>query len=263
MKNIFSFSGKTRIKFISSRKTIYCFDYDGTLSSIVKNPADAMLNESTKNHLINIKKLVPIAIISGRSSSTLRKMLGFEPNYLVGNHGLEGIATSESCLNNYKSISINWLQQLIYLFKNQVPSLEIELEDKEYSLSIHYKNNFAKDKIFEKIFSLNPLPKIIEGKCVLSLLPAQHVNKGTALIDIMKTHKYTHALYAGDDVTDEDVFKIRNLPELSAKQNYPLKNRQLLTLHVGKNLSSQAEYYLENQSDIDLLLNEVYKLLQA
>ena len=230
---------------------IYCFDFDGTLASIVSSPADVKLKESTKKLLKEIKSHFPIAIISGRSIFDLKKLLDFEPDFLIGNHGLEGIKTEQNFLDEYKITAKKWVQKLSNLFDIEPLDFEIEIEDKEFSISLHYKNvkknGDKNDDVIEItkhiISKLEPLPKVIQGKFVLNLMPNSFVNKGTALIDIMNIHGFSHAFYIGDDITDEDVFKINN--------------DNILTIHVGNNSESKAKFYLEEQSQIDQLLTEI------
>lgn len=251
MDNIFSLQGKNSLKNLSKYKTVYCFDFDGTLAKIVSTPSDAKLKESTENLLLEIKKCSPIAIITGRSSSDLRKLLNFEPNFIIGNHGIEGLKSEKDFLNECKITTKIWIQKLSNLFDIEPLDFELEIEDKEFSISLHYKdtkkNGEKNDNVLELtkkfISKLEPLPKVIQGKFVLNLMPSLIVNKGTALIDLMETNRFSHALYIGDDVTDEDVFKINN--------------ENILTIHVGNNNNSKAKFYLQEQAYIDQLLKEI------
>lgn len=52
---------------LSFTKTLYAFDFDGTLSRIVRVPSEATVSDVTNRLLIQLSELVPVAIISGRS----------------------------------------------------------------------------------------------------------------------------------------------------------------------------------------------------
>ena len=57
------------------------------------------------------------------------------------------------------------------------------------------------------------------------------------------------ALFAGDDETDENVFR--------------LDNPDILTIHVEKEEASRAQFYLETQEDIVTLLDVIIETLMA
>ena len=57
------------------------------------------------------------------------------------------------------------------------------------------------------------------------------------------------ALFAGDDETDENVFRL-NRPDI-------------LTVHVEKDDTSSAQFYLETQEDIVTLLDVIIETLMA
>jgi trehalose-6-phosphatase len=55
------------------------------------------------------------------------------------------------------------------------------------------------------------------------------------------------ALYAGDDLTDEDVFELAPADKT-------------LGIRVGRNASTRAAYYLRDQREVDLLLSHLARL---
>jgi len=54
----------------------------------------------------------------------------------------------------------------------------------------------------------------------------------------------TRALFAGDDLTDEEAF-------------HSLDHARVMTIRVGRSARSSAEYYLRSQNEIDDLLDIV------
>ena len=67
-------------------------DYDGTLTPIVKTPQQAKIPKRTKKLLLKLRNLpsLTICVVSGRSLSDVRKMVGVKGLVYAGNHGLEG-----------------------------------------------------------------------------------------------------------------------------------------------------------------------------
>ena len=61
-------------------------DYDGTLAAFVQNPAEAQLDEQTRETLarISCKRSVAVTIISGRSLSDIHARVGLEDLIYAG-----------------------------------------------------------------------------------------------------------------------------------------------------------------------------------
>jgi trehalose 6-phosphate phosphatase len=224
------------------------FDFDGTLSPIVAHPDDACLPPEVLERLLTLSRQVALAILTGRSLADIRPRLGFEPHYLVGNHGLEGVPGWDWRAEQYAQACRAWKKILEPVLRDQSRfDPGILLEDKKYSLSLHYRmardQRLAQARLAELIAGLHPAPRVIAGKCVFSLLPQYGVDKGSALQQLMQQSGARSALYAGDDVTDEDVFK--------------LKRPDLLTVRIEHAPDSAAEFFLPRRQDILQLLNEL------
>jgi trehalose 6-phosphate phosphatase len=240
MNYLFLQNSLKKIRKHLSVNTLYAFDFDGTLSKISPKIEDANLQVSTYKLLFILSQHVPVAIISGRSIDDLKNRIKVSNIDLVGNHGLEGISKWKNTQLNAKNICKEWL----HFLKNQNLEKNIFIEDKNYSISIHFrdsKNRQASAKIIESIIcKLSPAPRIIGGKCVYNLVPKDSPNKGTAILALKKIKKTKNVFYIGDDDTDEDVFK--------------LPQKAIITARIGKKKKSKAIYYLKKQSEINKLL---------
>lgn len=244
MKQAFSREGMKNLAMLSKKKCLYAFDFDGTLAKIGNIPSAARMNKVTFALLTKLSHIAPIAIISGRSVTDLQEVLQFDAHHVIGNHGLEGI-DDYSELQRSKSISQKWIKT----FSSQNFEKEIEVEDKVYSLTIHYRlsknKKNAKEQIEAAIKLLNPAPRMIAGKWMLNLTPQNATHKGEAVLALMKKTDSDMAFFIGDDVTDEDVFR--------------LKNKNILTVRVGRKKRSEADFYIERQSEINRLLQLLVK----
>lgn len=245
MIDLFSKGSLIVLESLSFTKTLYAFDFDGTLSKIVRKPSEASILPSTAELLRDLSELVPVAVISGRSVDDLRPRLRFKPRFVVGNHGLEGIDKASFSLAKARQISRRWAEDL----KTVKFEPGVEIEDKDYSLALHYRRarnkRVARSQIQKAIEGLSPSPRVIQGKFVYNVLPAGAPHKGAALLDLLDKCRMKHILYIGDDDTDEDVF------------NLPYDGGQLMTIRIGKKNSSQANYYIRRQTQI----NQVLRLL--
>ena len=69
---LFNKDGLVVLESLSFTNTLYAFDFDGTLAKIVREPSSAKMNSETHNLMAQLSKLVPVAIISGRSVQDLK-----------------------------------------------------------------------------------------------------------------------------------------------------------------------------------------------
>lgn len=227
---------------------LFAFDFDGTLAPIVRDPEKAFMSEGTASLLAELARHVPVAIVSGRSLADLRSRVGFKPRYLVGNHGLEGIGGGAD-LRRARGECRKWKRELE---RNGIPEGVI-LEDKHYSLSLHYRNSPAPHDaecfLAGSISTLKPAPRVIPGKWVFNLMPTKRHHKGVAVMELRKMAKAKSVLYVGDDHTDEDVFR--------------LKSDKVVSVRIGKAKRSGAKYYIRTQRDIGRLLRALIRLARA
>ncbi len=225
-------------------KTLFAFDYDGTLAPITDDPQSAHMKPAVSKLLEELNHLSPIAIITGRKVGDVQKLLPFAPSVIIGNHGAEGLQ-SPSEMESMKEDVRLWLEGLKDL-KPIMDKLGIKIENKEYSLSFHYRNasspEIAESALDMMLMDL-PRSRKTRGKFVLNVVPENSFHKGMALDRVMKQNKYPFGVYFGDDQTDEDVFRYHN--------------PKLLTVKVGPGKSS-AKYFLHEQDE----MADVLKLLK-
>lgn len=242
MKPLFSPEGLRSLRILTHSRALYAFDFDGTLCRIVRDPMKAAPQDTTLALLRKLQHQAPIAILSGRRVTDLRGRLGFTPAHLIGNHGLEGGPRESRILGTARNTSATW--------KRQLEAAGLHVEDKEFSLSLHYRRSRnrrrARLRVMRATRGLSPRPRIVPGKCVLNLVPPGAPHKGTALATLLKTTGFDSALYVGDDVTDEDVFSTAG--------------RHVLTVRVGESTRSQARYFIRRQAEIDRLLQALLSL---
>lgn len=249
MKYLFGNPGLKDLEKFCGENTLLAFDFDGTLSKLTARPQKAQVSESTQVLFYAILPLAYTAIISGRGIRDLKKMMPFRPHYLVGNHGIESPTVSSRIVSSARKTTSQWTKQIL-------GSLQlgrgVQLENKAFSLSIHYrlasKRTLKRNQLIALAESLEPTPRIILGKYVVNLVPQDSPHKGTALLDLLKHSKLDSAIYVGDDVTDEDVFL--------------LEKKNILSVRVGKFQKSAARYYIKTQSEINRLLSHILYFLK-
>jgi trehalose 6-phosphate phosphatase len=175
----------------------------------------------------------------------VKPLLHFKPDFVVGNHGMEGLEAFSTAGTRACKISRAWVKDL----KNCWPDIRgAFLEDKKESLSLHYRGvrypSKARQTLMTLASKLQPKPRVIGGKYLLNLIPPGSPHKGLALKEVMRLSQRPFALFVGDDDTDEDGFR----------QKGPI-----LSIRIGKKRGSAAEFYLPNQKDVGRLLRWLTK----
>ena len=200
-------------------RVLVASDFDGTLSDIVDHPERAVPHPAAAAALTRLSNLHPrvrLAVLSGRSLADLSKRLGFGAGHLVraGNHGLE-----------IKGDRINWVHPAVASCRQDVLGLEsalmrrirsipgVEIENKEASLTVHYRRVDAGDRArllsdLERV-EIPPTLKRHTGRMVVEFRPDVEWHKGFALRAILGLLGIPESavVYLGDDTTDEDVFR--------------------------------------------------------
>ena len=133
------------------------------------------------------------------------------------------------------------------------PFRGVRIENKTFSIAIHYRRSREKKKaraaILEAAAALGPI-RVIGGKQVVNILPEGAPHKGIALERERDRLRRDTAIYVGDDETDEDVFGLD-------------QPGRLLTVRVGPKRTSQASYYVKSQAAVDDLLAVLVRLREA
>jgi trehalose 6-phosphate phosphatase len=217
---------------------LLAFDYDGTLAPIVDDPAAARMRPPTRQLLERLALRYPCAVISGRARhDALLWLEGIHLVNVVGNHGLEPWKDPE----RFARVVAGWRTRLQ---QELAPLAGVEIEDKQFSLAIHYRRSrskrAARAAIEAAVAGLGGV-RTIAGKLVVNVLPPDAPHKGLALERLRVEQGCDTALFVGDDETDEDVFALD-------------RPGQLLSVRVGARRRSQAAYFLKNQEEIDVLL---------
>lgn len=244
MKDILSGPGRRVLEEFAGSNVLLAFDFDGTLAPLVAVPERARMRETTTRLLGELTSLYPSVIISGRSQADVLERLGGVPVHgVVGNHGAESRESSEQPPEEVK----RWRP---LLEKALTPFPGVRVEDKGFSISVHYRQSREKRRaqaaIRKAAAALGDV-RVTGGRQVVNLLPKGAPHKGIALERERERLACDTAIYVGDDDTDEDVFALG-------------QPARLLTIRIGAKPVSGASYYIQSQADIDELLRVLVHL---
>jgi trehalose 6-phosphate phosphatase len=244
VKYLFSRDGRLALQRLAvDSNVLIALDFDGTLAPIVHRPPCAQIPPYIARELDRLCAITPVAIISGRELSDLKKRVPAGATHVIGNHGNEGLAAISVDTRTCRNICADWTRQLQRM--SELHASGVHVEQKSYTLAIHFRlatDHVATQGILSEVFrSLTPVPRIVSGKCVFDLIPPGAAGKDDAMKALVKQTQPHTVLYIGDDECDELVFA-------SAQPDWT-------TIRVGYLRQSAAKYYLRRQREMrDLLL---------
>ncbi len=258
MQHVFSCWREIVARIKTSRHIFLLSDYDGTLTPIVERPEMADIPPATRELLQDLAHLksYTVGIISGRALKDLEKRVGIRGIIYAGNHGLEiegpGISFVNPVAEEIKPVFRLMHGVLSSAFKT---IKGVIVENKGLTLSVHYR--MADDdkadevkNIFERVVdtarTLGRI-RVTSGKKVLEIRPPVAWDKGKAIEMLLQKHQMargTVPIFLGDDLTDEDGFKVIN-------------EYQGISIFVGEESGSAAHYFLRSPAEVEEFLRRL------
>lgn len=213
----------------AARKRLIMLDYDGTLTPIVRNPEAAL---PSKQLLEALKRLTEderniVYIISGRDEKFLAKHLGhLDRMGFSAEHGSFLKEPGKQWINLTRELDMSWKKDVIEIFNYYVErTAGSTVEEKKASVTWHYRNADPDYGLFQCRECQNLLDNLIaqQGLAVEVLVGKKNlecrplaVNKGEIVKRILYSHPDAEIVFcAGDDKTDEDMFRALRLVEAS------------------------------------------------
>src|SRR5450432_2987300 len=195
-------------------------DIDGTLLDFAPTPREVWVPPGLAKTLDRLlaRTSGALALVSGRSLNDIDLIFAPEQFPAVGGHGAEmRISMDNEAVATHAPPMDKELKRRLAAIARLSPG--ILLEDKGYSLALHYRlAPHAEKAIYEAISLIRAdLPnapiEVLPGKCVCEIKHSGF-DKASGVRELM-THepfKGRRPIFIGDDVTDETVFAI--MPEL-------------------------------------------------
>ena len=195
-------------------------DIDGTLLDLAPTPREVWVPPGlakTLNRLLE-RTSGALALVSGRSLNDIDLIFAPEQFPAVGGHGAEMRITGDNeAVATHAPPMDRELKRRLAAIARLSPG--ILLEDKGYSLALHYRlAPHAEKEIYEAVSLIRAdLPnapiEVLPGKCVCEIKHSGFT-KATGVLELMRHEPFKgrRPLFIGDDVTDESVFAI--MPDL-------------------------------------------------
>jgi trehalose 6-phosphate synthase/phosphatase len=241
-------------RYISAKKRLVLLDYDGTLVDYTTLPETAKLPELLAEILVRLihDPQTSVFIVTGRGHNDIDKLLINLRVNVIAEHGafMKENGVWKNMINNSRL----WKEEVIPVF-NKITDVcpDSYTEEKEYSLTWHYRNaepDLGYKCSRELIQLLNNRIhqynlKILDGNKVVEIL-SNETGKGQAVRKLFEKGGFDFVLSIGDDATDEEMFE------------FFLHYSNAFTIKVGEGATS-ARYKFKSISDVAGLLKQLTK----
>jgi trehalose 6-phosphate phosphatase len=208
MRPLFACWSELAARLAASRTIALFLDFDGTLAAIQPRPELAYIPPSIRPSLAALarSKRFRVWVISARRRSDIRARVRVPAVRYLGLYGWErGLSLPP------RPGAITGVKQALADVLPPLPAVWIE--DKEYTLAVHYRGapDEVRSIVVESVYrALEPWRdhlRISPGKCVLEVVPRRLADKGSALRrELAALPARALALYVGDDLSDEAAF---------------------------------------------------------
>ncbi|KAI0316381.1 trehalose-6-phosphate phosphatase [Amylostereum chailletii] len=216
-----------KMRYQTAAKRLFMLDYDGTLAPIVKTPEMAVPTEDTLTALTQLAADPHnlVYIISGRDSAFLEQHLGhIEKLGMSAEHGGFMREPGENGWANFtENLDMGWMGEVLEVFKYYTErTTGSHIEVKKSSITWHYRGSDpewgqfqcrqCQDLLENNVAHKRPI-EVLVGKKNLEVRPIA-VNKGEIVKRIIYKNPDAEFIFcAGDDKTDEDMFRALSFPE--------------------------------------------------
>lgn len=246
----------------ASEKRLFLFDYDGTLTPIVSEPAAAV---PTPRILRTIQSLAAdhrnaVWIISGRDQEFLMQHMGHisELGFSAEHGSFMRHPGSEEWINLIETFDMSWQSKVMKVFQKYTEKTPGSfIERKRAALTWHYRqaetelgvrNARECQKELEKTIAKEHDIEVMTGKANLEVRPT-FVNKGEIAKKLVNAYGSevgqppAFVLCLGDDFTDEDMFRALN--------GSGLPSGHVFTVTVGASSKmTLAKWHILEPSDV-------------
>lgn len=201
------------------KRLFVALDFDGTLAPVKNDPEAVEISAEMKKRLKNLAMRCHVAVVTGRDLSDIRERVGLEELYYSGSHGFEIVGPPES------GLSLEVGQKFLPALDSALESLSAVIEEipgamlqrKRFSISVHFR--LVEESLVSALEdAVNDVVKDLKGlvtrpdKKAIEILPGMEWNKGSALLWLLEatgmTPENSFVISMGDDITDEDTFRV-------------------------------------------------------
>ena len=246
---------RSQLESIGLSRLVLFLDFDGTMVPIAARPQYVRMSKAMKQTLEKLGRRLPIAVVSGRRISDLRRVMGLRHIHYIGMHGFSyatpGRPPTWVAPRPPRRIVRQWKAALEAVARKVQGAW---VEDKGIAVALHDRQVAPQDRRRLRRQALGVLQdwlhekqiRLLSGKRMIEVLPVTRCDKGTAVMRLLQEPwaRSRVPVYFGDDTTD--------IPALE------LVARSGIAVQVGSIPGAPKTYLrLENSNAVEQLLREM------
>lgn len=251
---------------VTAKRLFVALDYDGTLTPIVEHPDLAILSDEMRSAVAALAKHCTVAVVSGRDRKNVETLVGIDGLSYAGSHGFDISGPAGRLISGEQGTRflpvLNSAEKSIRGYLEQFEGALVER--KKFSIAVHYRKvekgrKHEVEAAVDRVLAAHSGLRKGSGKKVFQLQPEIDWHKGKALCWLMDALDLDRPdvlpLYMGDDVTDEDAFRV-------------LQDGGIGVLVKGEDVEetpqySAARYVLDDCRQVRDFLTDLTELLQG
>ncbi len=233
----------------------FFLDYEGTLRNFEESPENSA---PTAEILQLVERLANCEstdayIVSGGPRQNLENWFGATGIGLVAEHGYTWRRPGSNEWETVgETVDLDWKQRFMQVFRHfEGTTPGAMVEEKRSSLVWHYRRSdpeFGQWKSQALLGELHEMTsnlpvEIHHGHKIIEAISV-HVNKGAALKRLLLSGQHDAIVCAGDDITDETMFRI--------------EDPRIISIHIGRG-NTHARYRARSPKALLTLLESIFK----
>ncbi|HUF79403.1 MAG TPA: trehalose-phosphatase [Thermoanaerobaculia bacterium] len=200
---------------IAGRRPAFFLDYDGTLTPIVERPELALLPAATREVLRRLAARYPTLVVSGRGREDVERLVDLPGIACAGSHGFDIAGPLRFAPAAAAEPVVAAITRELEAELARVPGAQVE--PKRFTVAVHYRRVDPDrvrevERVVDRLLAAHPGLRKTGGKMVWELRPDLDWDKGRAVVWILGALGLDRPdvvpVYLGDDVTDEDAFRV-------------------------------------------------------
>lgn len=197
-------------RLVQAAEPLLLLDLDGTLAPLRDDPTTARIPEGTRRSIETLRRTgARVVLVSGRSVAGVRRVARMPVEAILGDHGARAfIAGKTTAWIRADHRRLTRAARTIESLVAATPGLALEHKDRSLAIHLRILGHHAHPVTREITGRLRAAGlRVLPGHRVLDAqLPG--VNKGVAVQRWLARHRFDAVLYAGDDITDQDAFRV-------------------------------------------------------
>jgi trehalose 6-phosphate phosphatase len=205
---------------LAGRRPAVFLDYDGVLTPIVDRPEDARMTDDMRRVVRELAERAPVCVVSGRDRAVVQELMGVDDLVVAGGHGFDIWHPERGTLEHEAATGYEALvEEVIGRLRAGLGGVDgVILEPKRASVGVHYRladeqgRRHTRAVLRRLLDERSDQLRMTPGKMIDEVQPKIDWNKGRAVEYLLAALDLNGPeyvpLYLGDDVTDEDAFRV-------------------------------------------------------